>query len=118
MTEQEFLKLLHSHEWNDIEFKEAQTAVPKNAYETVSTFANTAGGHLVFGVKKDGTNFEVVGVLGVDKVQNDFLTTIRQQEKLNMIVEIKEHLHSVDKKYLLVFYVPEVSRSENVPWVN
>ena len=118
LNEQDFLKLLSAHEWNDIEFKEARSAVPKSAYESVSAFANTAGGHLVFGVKKDGADFEVVGVLDVDKVQNDFLTTIRQQEKLNMIVEIKEHLQSVGEKDLLIFYVPEVSRSEKPVFLN
>jgi len=50
MNQDELIKLLSAHEWNDVEFKEAQQAVPKNAYETVSAFANTAGGHLVFGV--------------------------------------------------------------------
>ena len=76
LNEQELLKLLSAHEWNDIEFKEARSAVPKSAYESVSAFANTAGGHLVFGVKKEGTDFEVVGVLDVDKVQNDFLMVV------------------------------------------
>ena len=80
MTEPELLKLLKQHEWKNIEFKEAKTAVPKNAYESVSAFANTDGGYLVFGVKKDGPDFEVVGVMDVDKVQNDFLTAMRQIE--------------------------------------
>ncbi len=48
MTEQEILELLQQHEWKAVEFKEARTAVPKNAYESVSAFANTEGGHLVF----------------------------------------------------------------------
>jgi len=118
LNEQGLLKLLSAHEWNDIEFKEARTAVPKSAYESVSAFANTSGGHLVFGVKKEGTDFEVVGVLDVDKVQNDFLTTLRQKEKLSLIVDVKEHLHSVDKKDLLVFYVPEVSHAEKPVYLN
>lgn len=39
LSEKELLKLLSSHEWKDIEFKEARRAVPKNAYESVSAFA-------------------------------------------------------------------------------
>ncbi len=46
MTEREILDLLSQHEWKDVEFKEAKTAVPKSAYESVSAFANTEGGHL------------------------------------------------------------------------
>jgi len=45
----ELKRLLKAGEWNDIEFKEARTAVPKSAFETVSAFANTHGGWLVFG---------------------------------------------------------------------
>ena len=118
LSEKELLKLLSEHEWNDIEFKEVRAAVPKSAYESVSSFANTAGGHLVFGVKKDGSAFEIVGVLDVDKVQNEFLTTLRQKEKINKIVEVKEYLHSVDEKDLLVFYVPESSRAEKPVYLN
>ena len=66
MTQEELLELLKGHEWRDIEFKEAQRDVPRNAHETVAAFANTDGGHLVFGVKKDGGDFEVVGVLDVE----------------------------------------------------
>ena len=60
MTQNELMELLNAHEWRDVEFKEAQRAVPRNAYETVSA-ANTEGGHLVFGVKKSGQDMEVVG---------------------------------------------------------
>jgi ATP-dependent DNA helicase RecG len=57
MTQEELINMLKVHEWRDIEFKEAQTDVPRNVYETVSAFANTDGGHLVFGVKKAGKRY-------------------------------------------------------------
>jgi len=52
MTESELKALLRAGEWNDAEFKEARRSVPKSAYETVSAFANTHGGWLVFGVAR------------------------------------------------------------------
>ena len=58
-------RLKKGYEWRDIEFKEARRDVPKNAYETVSAFANTEGGHLVFGVRQNGDDFEVVGSGGI-----------------------------------------------------
>ena len=88
MTQDELMELLNAHEWRDVEFKEAQHAVPRNTYETVSAFANTEGGHLVFGVKKSGQDMEVVGVLDVDKVQNEFLTTLRQPDKISVKVSV------------------------------
>jgi ATP-dependent DNA helicase RecG len=118
MTQDELIELLEAHEWRDVEFKEAQRAVPRNAYETVSAFANTEGGHLVFGVRKDGQDFEVVGVLNVDKVQSDFLTALRQRDKMSVSVEVREELHKHGESDLLIFYVPEVHRSEKPVFLN
>ena len=112
MNQDDLIQLLNAHEWNDVEFKEAQHAVPRNAYETVSAFANTAGGHLVFGVRKDGAHFEVVGVLDVDKVQNEFVSTLRQKNKVSLILDVEEHLGNVEGKDILVFYVPEAARRD------
>ena len=118
MTQDELIELLNAHEWRDVEFKEVRRAVPKNAYETVSAFANTEGGHLVFGVKKSGQEMEVVGVLDVDKVQNEFLTTLRQPDKISVVVNVREELHKYDDSDLLIFYVPEVHRSHKPVFLN
>lgn len=118
MTRQELKELLQAHEWRDVEFKEAQRAVPNNAYETVSAFANTEGGHLVFGVKKDGEDVEVVGVLDVDKVQGDFLTTLRQRDKISTVVEVQEEAHRQGDADLLLFYIPEAHRQDKPVYLN
>ena len=112
MEKAELIERLKGYEWNDIEFKEARRAVPKSAYETVSAFANTEGGHLVFGVKQNGEEFEVVGVLAVDKVLSEFVTTLRQSNKFSVVLDVKEKLHRHEDADLLVFYVPEASRAE------
>lgn len=123
MTQDELVDLLHAHEWRDVEFKEARRAVPKDAYETVAAFANTEGGHLVFGVREtgsgvDGSHVEPVGVLDVDKVQGEFLNTLRQPAKISVVVEVKEELHRLGDSDLLVFYVPEVPRSQKPVYLN
>lgn len=118
MTQDELIELLNAYEGRDVEFKEAQRAVPRNAYETVSAFANTEGGHLVFGVKKNGQDMEVVGVLEVDKVQSEFLTALRQPDKISVVVDVREKLHKYDGSDLLVFYVPEVHRSHKPVFLN
>jgi len=69
MTLEELIERLKGFEWNDVEFKEAQRDVPKEAYKSVSAFANTAGGWLVFGVEEKGKQFNIVGVIEVDKVK-------------------------------------------------
>ena len=112
MTREELLDRLQKYEWTDIEFKEAARAAPKSAYETVSAFANTAGGWLVFGVRDDGGSFEVAGVIEVDKVQNEFLSTLRSRQKVNRSINVGEDVVEAGGKTLLVFHIPEASRSE------
>ena len=118
MEREELIRRINGYEWNDIEFKEAQRDVPRSAYETVSAFANTEGGHLVFGVKQSEEGFEVVGVLSVDKVQGDFLTALRQRDKISANLEVREERHLLQESDLLVFYVPEAGRGEKPVYLN
>lgn len=37
-------------ETNNIEFKKAQDGIPENLYDTFSSFSNTSGGIIIFGV--------------------------------------------------------------------
>ena len=69
MTKDELIARLGKYEWNDIECKEAQSGVPRDAYKTVSAFSNTNGGYLVFGVKDSKGKLNIVGVIEVDQVQ-------------------------------------------------
>ena len=52
MDQKKLLEKLEELEWEDFEVKEARNSIPKNSFETVSAFANTSGGWLVFGVKQ------------------------------------------------------------------
>lgn len=112
MTREELLARLQSIEWNDIEFKEAAFAVPRDALSTVSAFANTEGGHLVFGVKQTNGTFEITGVIEADRVQNDFLGQVRDQNKISVFLPIEGQLHTFNDCTVIVFYVPEAKRNE------
>ena len=112
MTREELLDRLQQYERSDIEFKQAQRGVPRDIYKTVSAFANTAGGWLVFGVRETDGGLDVVGVVEVDKVQNDFLSTLRTGDKLNRVITVAESATEVDGKTLLVFHVPESPRHD------
>lgn len=83
MTKDELIARLGKYEWNDVEFKRAQRGVPESAYETVSAFANTGVGRLVFGIQEKNGVYDVAGVLDVDKVQNDFLSALRAENKVH-----------------------------------
>ena len=118
MDREDLIERLKGYEWTDIEFKEARYAVPKNAYETVSAFSNTGGGWLVFGIRDGAYGWEIVGVLEVDKVQNDFLSALRSGQKFNRVIAAKEQLIEEDGKTLLVFHIPEARRKEKPVYLN
>ena len=107
----ELKKALKAGEWNDVEFKEARTAVPKSAFETVSAFANTHGGWLIFGISQHGEEFDVVGVEKPDKVQNDFLSVLHADAKINHDVDVTEQRLSVGEKTILMFRIAENPRT-------
>lgn len=112
MTREELLERLQSIEWDDIEFKEASWAVPKSAMSSVSAFANTAGGYLVFGVKEANRTYTVTGVIEADKVQNDFLGQVRDGNKISIFLPIEGTLHPLDEGTVIAFHIPEAGRSE------
>jgi ATP-dependent DNA helicase RecG len=118
MNQNELIARLKKYEWNDIEFKKAQRGVPNDAYESVSAFANTAGGHLVFGVEDNKGSFQIVGVIAVDKVQNDFLSCLRSLGKFNRSIPVQESTLEHEGKTLLVFYVPEARRMDKPIYLN
>lgn len=110
MNRDELLSRLRGFEWRDLEVKQARKGVPTDVYETVSAFANTSGGHIVFGVKEADKKFEVVGIIEVDKVQNEFLTSLRSPDTISYAVDVKESLIDDEGRIVLVFFVPEAPR--------
>lgn len=112
MNQDELLARLNGFEWNDFECKRAQRGVPEDAYRTVSAFANTAGGWLVFGVGERDGQLEVTGIEEPDKVQNDFLTVLRSGQKLSRVVAVDAHRFEIEGKHVFAFHVPEASRAD------
>lgn len=112
MNQDELLARLNGFEWNDFECKRAQRGVPDDAYKTVSAFANTAGGWLVFGVSEAAGQLVVTGVEEPDKVQNDFLGALRGGQKLSRPVAVRPSRFEIDGKHVFAFHVPESSRAD------
>jgi len=117
MNKKDLILKLQDIEWEDFEVKEAKTEVPKNSWETVSAFANTAGGWLIFGVRKAGRDYEVVGVQNAEKMERDFLTALRG-DKFNKKITVQSKKYTINGKHILGFYIPCVEGKDKPIYFN
>ena len=112
MNKGELIKKLQDIEWEDFEVKEAKSEIPKNSWESVSAFANTNGGWLIFGVMKEGKKYSIQGVKTPEKIEQDFTTVLRNKSKFNSVIKLKSKKYKFEDKTILAFYIP---LSENKP---
>lgn len=98
MTREELIAKIQDIEWDDFEAKEALNELPKNMWDTVSAFSNTSGGWILCGVVQKGKKFEIQGVNNGEKIENDFLTTLRNKDKFNHIIQCRTDKITVDGK--------------------
>ena len=109
MTKEELLSLITEEEWIDVEFKKAESNLPGSCWQTVSAFSNSSGGKIIFGVGEENGQFLIHGVKNPEKLQSDFLTTLRG-EKFNIALSAKVERLELEGKKLLIFYIPEMPR--------
>ncbi len=110
MNRTELLELLDGTEWVDFELKSAQGGVPVDAFKTLSAFANSGGGWLVFGVGEGADGYEIHGIGDVDRFQNELLSTCRSSNKLRRPVSIHPRLFRFDEGWVLALRVDEAPR--------
>lgn len=106
MDKDELLKRLSDIEWDDFEIKEAKDKLPSSVWETVSAFSNTSGGWVVFGVQQNGSTFSVCGVNSAEKIESDFLNTLRNGQKFNCRIHPKAKKYNFEDKIVLAFFIP------------
>lgn len=109
----EIKKLLLVGEKVNMECKEAKNRMPKSAYETYSSFANTDGGCIILGVEEDKTTripekrFIIHGVQDAQKVVEDFWNTINGNKvNVNILIDRDVYIVEEDNVKLIVIEVP------------
>lgn len=123
MTREKLLEIIERGEWQQAEFKKAEKSASRNALKTVSAFANTEGGYIIFGVTEIRGKYEISGVEDVNVVQDNFRAVIDDQRTLSVKLKISSGVVSIDGKRILWFYIPEVSArekpvfSDGVPYI-
>ncbi|HHQ7595847.1 TPA: RNA-binding domain-containing protein [Streptococcus agalactiae] len=106
MTIDEIKKLIQNGEKIDVEFKESRNALTKDVFDTVCSFNNRNGGHILLGVndKRD-----IVGVSEdkVDKVIKEFTTSINNSQKMHPPLYLLPEVFEIDSKKVIYIRVPE-----------
>jgi ATP-dependent DNA helicase RecG len=120
MTIEELLTALELGEDQDIEFKAAQGGLPKSVWESVSAFANTAGGTIVLGVKECDGGFEIVGIRKPQPLFKDFWDTHNNPQKLNYPVcrDADVSTLTIEDRTLICIQIPQVSRQQRPIYIN
>lgn len=106
MTIEEIKKLIATGEKIDVELKESRNALNKDIYDTVASFNNRTGGHIILGVNDKR---EIVGVnpAKVDKMIKDFTTAINNSKKIYPPLYLTPEHMVVDGKDIIHIQVPE-----------
>lgn len=104
MDRSELISRLSDIEWEDFEVKEAKSEIPKSAWETVSAFANTNGGWILFGIKQTGSTFIFSGVENPEKIEQNFLNTLRSK-KFNVFIRTRQNKYTINTLTVLSFYI-------------
>ena len=103
----ETIKLIISNGENlTTEFKESKKQLNKDIYETVCAFSNRAGGHIVLGVKDNGS---IVGIDEdtIEQIKKDFVTTINNPQKFCPPLYLNIETVDIENKKILYIQVPQ-----------
>lgn len=109
MQESQLLEIIHCGEGISIEFKKATNEITKDVYDTVCSFSNRDGGHILLGVRDDGV------ILGVNpdailRMKKDFVTSINNAQKIYPPLYLQMEQYTIEGKEVLYVYVPVSSQ--------
>ena len=108
-------QMMVDKESGEVEFKSAAGGFPKSFWETYSSFANTNGGTIVFGIKERNGEFSFDNLTeeALAKYQRDFFNNMHSKQNVNipLLTEKDVQVGEVDGHHFLFFYIPRVDRS-------
>ncbi len=115
MTREYVQKLLDSGESYTIEYKKNESKLSSDVYETVGSFSNRYGGHILLGVVEEERDGRKVGIVkGVDKdriydMKRDFINSLNNPTKFKPTLYLELDEFDYDGKTVLWTYVPPTS---------
>ena len=105
MNIQELLLLIQQGESHTVEFKTSAMDITKDIYETICAFTNRDGGHVILGVKDNGT---ITGIAPerIEKMKKNFITSINNANKIYPPLYLTPIEFEMDGKKILYINVP------------
>ena len=107
MSIEELKELISQGEKIDVEFKRSENNLNKDIYESVCSFNNRNGGHLILGVIDETKEIKGVNPDRIDKMLKDFTTVINNANKINPPMYLTPEIYEIDGKKLIYIRVPE-----------
>lgn len=121
VTAEELLSYYGGERYN-VEYKSAVNGVPRDFWETYSSFANTSGGHIILGVSENQVlgKLEVTGIESPDKDLKILWDTLNNPAKVNLNLLTHDDINvlEVDNKKVIVVHVPAADRRDKPIYLN
>lgn len=111
MTFEKMQELLSKDEKITIEYKECVNQIHDSVYETVSSFSNRYGGHIIMGVQDGGIPIGV-NRNAVKDLKKNFVNQLNNPKKMSPTLYLSIEEFEYEGKLLLYTYVPPTSMVE------
>ena len=106
MDSKEIKQLIQNGEKIDVEFKESNNTLPKDIYDSVCSFNNRNGGHILLGVSDEK---QIIGVNEdkIDKIIKEFITSVNNSQKIYPPLYLTPVPVNIKGKTVIYIRVPE-----------
>ena len=118
-------ELLKYGEKINLECKKAEANLPKSVWETYSSFANTTGGIILFGVEEKkaeidpSKRFLINDINNADKVISDFWNTINSEKvNVNILIDSNVGKCEIEGRTVVWIEVPQASYKQKPVFLN
>lgn len=125
MDQKEILELLQYGEHIHLECKKAESKLPNSLWETYSSFANTDGGVILFGVEENpketdpNKRFTFASIQNPTQRLSDFWNTINSDKvSTNILVDADVGLCNIQGETILWVQVPQANYRQKPVYLN
>lgn len=118
MTQEKLKELLDSGEGFAIEYKECANGLNDSVFETVCSFSNRYGGHILLGVTEEEQDGRKIGrVIGVNQslvqdIKKNFINVLNNPNKINPSLYLNLEEIQYEGMIVLWVYIPVSSQVE------